>query len=271
MVCGVRSELPACLCESPYNQTEPFMMHLKHITRYSSPLIGLLIASCASTTVLAQVTASTCGPISGPGQFGPFDYRTSKSQLVIVEQYHFTAEVEALVRGKSSSIGSDIDYTLRASPNNHRALIAMMRLGEKQKTPQPMGSRYSVQCWFERAITFRPDDAVVHMIYSTYLNKQGRVPEANAQLELATLHANDNAFTHYNIGLHYFDLTNYDKALLQAHLAIALGFGKTELREQLQRVGKWSEPPQAPPASPAPEAPPAPAAASSAPSAEPAK
>jgi tetratricopeptide (TPR) repeat protein len=95
-------------------------------------------------------------------------------------------------------------------------------------------------------VTFRPDDAVVRMIYSTYLNKQGRAQEANAQLEIATVQAKDNGFTHYNIGLHYFDMKNYDKALAQAHKALALGFTQTALRDELQKVGKWSEPPPAP-------------------------
>ncbi len=222
------------------------------------------LASCvtAAAPVLAQSGAG-CGPLYSESQYGPYDYRTDRDKLPIVLGAHFTPEVEALIRGKTSARpGTDIDYTLRAIPNNHRALIAMMRLGEKEKTPQPNGSRYSVQCWFERAITFRPDDAVVRMIYSTFLGKYGRLPEANAQLELATVHAKDNAFTHYNIGLHYFDLKNYDKALAQAHRAIALGFGQTALREQLQRVGKWSEPDQ-PPSQPAQA--PAPLATSSAP------
>jgi len=115
-------------------------------------------------------------------------------------------------------------------------------LGEKEKTPQPRGTRYTVECYFERAILFRPDDSIVRMIYSTYLNSKGRAPEANTQLEIATTYAKDSDITHYNIGLHYFDLKNYDKALMQAHKALSLGFTQTALRDQLQSVGKWTEP-----------------------------
>jgi len=211
-------------------------------------LAALCAAVLASAPAWAQSGASNCGPIPIPGQYGPWDYRTDRDKLAIVLGAHFTPEVEALVRGKTSeSPGGDISYTLVSIPNNHRALIAVMRLGEKEKTPMPRGSRFSVQCWFERAVTFRPDDAVVRMIYSTYLNKQGRAQEANAQLEMATVQAKDNGFTHYNIGLHYFDMKNYDKALAQAHKALALGFTQTALRDELQKVGKWSEPPEAAP------------------------
>ncbi|MDP2323700.1 MAG: tetratricopeptide repeat protein [Gammaproteobacteria bacterium] len=237
-------------------------VHPRHVRAWLS-LITLSIGLLAAASAWSQSGGSSCGPMPLPGQYGPWDYRTDRDKLAIVLGAHFTPEVEALVRGKTSeSPGGDISYTLVSIPNNHRALIAVTRLGEKEKTTQPKGSRFSVQCWFERAITFRPDDAVVRMIYSTYLNKQGRPPEANAQLEQATVHAKDNAFTHYNIGLHYFDMKSYDKALLQAHKAMALGFTQTALRDQLQQLGKWSEPP---------EAPPTPAAASSAPTAEPAK
>lgn len=221
------------------------------------PLLALSIGLLAAAPVLSQSVGSGCGPIPIPGQYGPWDYRTDRDKLPIVLGAHFTPEVEALVRGKTSETpGGDISYTLVTIPNNHRALISIMRLGEKEKTPQPKGSRFSVQCWFERATTFRPDDAVVRMIYSTYLVKQGRTPEANTQLDQATVHAKDNGFTHYNIGLHYFDMKNYDKALVQAHKAMALGFTHTVLRDQLQQAGKWSDPPpQAPPVSAASSAP----------------
>ncbi len=203
--------------------------------------LGLFVTFLSVVPAHAQASFSTCGNLAN--SYGPFDYRTDHDKLPIVLGAHFTAEVEALIRGTTAGRpGGDIDYTLRAIPNNHRALIAMMRLGEKEKTLQPSGSRYTVECWFERAILFRADDTAVRMVYSTYLGRQGRVPDANAQLAIATEYAKDNAFTHYNIGLHYFDLKNYDKALIQAHQAISLGFPQTVLRDQLQRVGKWREP-----------------------------
>lgn len=228
-------------------------------------LAGLALAFLASSSVFAQSGGGGCGSLTNG--YGPYDYRTDRDKLPIVLGAHFTPEVEMLVRGTTNTTpGGDIDYTLRAIPNNHRALIAMMRLGEKEKTPQPRGSRYTISCWFERAIQFRPDDSIVRMIYSTYLNKNGRTPEATTQLEIATTYAKDSAFTHYNIGLHYFVMKNYDKALEQAHKAIELGFTQTALRDQLQSIGKWTEPaaPDATPATPN-EAASAPAGVTSAP------
>lgn len=218
-----------------------FCHHGRFQTHVVTRLITALLAiALFSSMALAQSNFSPCGSLEN--QYGPFDYRLQKGKLNIVEQYHFTPNVESLVSGKSSTyVGGDLDYTLRASPNHHRALIAMMRLGEKLKTPQPQGLSYSVECYFERALRFRSDDSIVRMLYATYLFKNSREPEAGRQLELASESAGDNPFTHYNIGLIYLDLKKYDQALAQAHRAYSLGFTQPALREQLKSLGKWKE------------------------------
>jgi hypothetical protein len=216
-------------------------------------VVGLLSSMFSASPAVAQVDASFCGPLDNG--FGPFDYRPDRDpptvgtgdhtyKLGLVEGAHFTKDVELLIRGHRSGVdpGGDIDYTLRAFPNHHPALMAVMRYGEKKASQKPAGLKYVVECYFERAIRFRSDDAIVRMIYATYLAKNKRTPEAIAQLELATRIAGDNAFTHYNIGLVYFDLKMYDKALVQAHRAMNLGFARTQLREQLESAGQWQEP-----------------------------
>ena len=208
--------------------------------RIGKSIVCACMALFFSSGVFAQ--GGSCGELRSSGQYGPYDFRKDHDKLPIVLGAHFTPEVETLIRGKSSTIGGDIDYTLRAIPNYHRALIAMMRLAEKEKKLQPNGSRYTIECWFERAIVFTPDDAIVRMIYSTYLSSKGRIPDANAQLDTAIGYAKDNPFTHYTIGLHYFDIKNYEKALSQAHKAIALGFSQNELKDLLRAAGKWSDP-----------------------------
>ena len=207
-------------------------------------LIGVWVAAFCAVPTWAQPAGLACGSLSqGQGGYGPYNYRTDKPKLGVVEQYHFSSAVEALVRGDTSTLpGSDLDYTLRAFPNHHRALMSMMRYGEKMKSPKPPGTHYSVECYFDRALRFRSNDTIVRMIYATFLSKNARAPEAIQQLEQATVSAADNGFSHYNIGLIYFDLKDYDKALLQAHKAIALGFLQTALRDQLQSVGRWTEP-----------------------------
>jgi tetratricopeptide (TPR) repeat protein len=216
--------------------------HFSNRVGLSIQIAGLLLAVFTNTAAFSQLVPG-CGPLRSQGQYGPYDARTDLDKLQIVLVPHFPPVVEALISGDTNRHpGGDIDYTLRAIPNYHRALIAMMRLGVRDKTDKPRDSRYTVECWFQRAIAFAPNDAIVRMIYSTYLNNKKRIPEATTQLEIATGHAKENGFTHYNIGLHYFDLKNYERALAQAHKAMALGFLQIELRDQLQGAGKWREP-----------------------------
>ena len=212
----------------------------------------------ASFPVFAQVNASICGPLAN--NFGPYDYRpekfvpddmdSHKQKRWLVESAHFLPRVEFLIGGNRPDSkeppGGDIDYTLRAFPNHHRALMSVMKYGERKKNPKPADLRYTVECYFERAIRFKPDDTIVRMLYATYLTKNSRLPEAVSQLEASDSLAAENPFTHYNIGLVYFDMKNYGKALAQAHRATALGFERTELRDLLKGVNKWQEPPAEP-------------------------
>ena len=227
--------------------------------------LSAALALALAMPAMAQMPSpSACGDL-GNGANGPFDYRNERRDLLMLgEANHFTPGVETLTRGKSSYIiGGDIHFILMMFPNHARALMAMMRLGEKEKSQTTQGALYPVECYFERALRFRPDDNLVRMIYATFLSKNARTPEALQQLEYVTAKAGDNAFTHYNAGLQYFELKQYDKALAQAHAAIALDFPRTELRELLKSVGKWIDPVAAP--APAASAASAASAAASAP------
>lgn len=212
---------------------------------FRNRFVALMFTLCVSTIwgvhAHAQGVPNNCGSIAN--HYGPFDYRTQRDKLKIVEEFHFTPEVEALIRGNTTiNPGPDIAYTLHTSPNHVRALMALVRLGEKMKTPQPPGVAFPVECYFDRAIRFEPDDTVVRILYAQFLNKHDRTGEALQQLDIAVSYAKDNAFSHYNIGLAYFDLRQFDKALAQAHKAAALGFERTELSDLLKGVNKWQEP-----------------------------
>jgi tetratricopeptide (TPR) repeat protein len=204
--------------------------------------LGFMVALAACLPAWAQVEGMACGSLQNG--YGPYDYRTDKPKLPIVDGAHFTPAVEALIRGSTSSVGpgTDLDYTLRAFPNHHRALVSVMNYGEKVKPKLPRDLPRTVECYFERALRFRPDDFVARMIYATYLAKNKRESDASKQLDLVATAANDNAFTFYNVGLIYFDMKNYGKALEFAHKAYGLGFGSTDLRDQLKKAGKWTEP-----------------------------
>jgi tetratricopeptide (TPR) repeat protein len=226
-------------------------------TKNGQFLHRLFFLGCAMLLALpawSQVSALGCGTLNNT--FGPFDYRPDKykpapgdnephaEKLRLVHIAHFRPEMEALIRGGQgvkSEVGPEFDYTLRAFPNHHRALVALIRLSEKQNSLQPRGMRYSVECWFERALRFTPDDTIARMIYVSFLIKQNRIPDAKAQLDIAERTAEDNPLTQYNIGMMHFELKNYDKALAQAHKAYAAGVVMPDLKARLEAAGQWKE------------------------------
>lgn len=199
-----------------------------------------LVACVFQVAVASAQGNAACGSLQSG--YGPFDYRTDKDKLQVVERYHFTPEVEALLKGKSTGYpGGDLAYVLRAFPNHHRALMAMTKLAQKEKAATPKGSTYSMECWFERAGRFRSNDPMVKVIHGLYLIQTGRSAAALTQLEAARELDSRDANIHYNLGLAYFDVGQYEKSLQSAHLAYAAGFPLPGLREKLKRAGKWRE------------------------------
>ena len=202
---------------------------------------GLLGAAPAAR---AQVYG-LCGELSSAGQFGPYDYRTIDPETKHkVEDYHFPPKVEALREGNASTIGGDIDYTLRAFQNNPRALLAMSRLGVKLKTERPTGVHFPVECYFDRAIRFTPDDPMPRLLYARYLKDRKRnAAEVQKQLDEAErLRGDPSSFDlDYNLGMLYFEVGAYDKSVEAAKRAYALGAPLPALAQKLKAAGKWRE------------------------------
>ena len=210
-----------------------------------SALILVAPTSMAASAVEAALDDQRCGPLAPPGQYGPYDYRTATiEQKHLVEGAHFSRENELLIRGTSQDRpGPDIDYTLRAFPNHPRALKSVMDLAAREKTPKPFGTRYTTECWFNRAIRFAPDDAQVRMVYGLFLMRAGQKQAAVEQLEVARTLGLSSGNFNYNLGLAYFQAQEYDKARLQAYKARELGYELDGLKNLLTKAGKWQEPP----------------------------
>jgi len=196
--------------------------------------------------VIAPVRAATteCGD-PFVNHFGPFDYRTASAQdKATVENVHFTAETEQLKPGAGTGDpGGDLGYTLRVFPNHPRALLAMSRLAIRDKVAMPRSAKITIDCYFDRAIRFRPDDFEVYLTYGIHLMRIGDAKGATVQFEKAAERNDAAANVHYNLGLAYVQTKDYDKALLHAQRAYALGFPLPGLRNQLEKAGKWQAPP----------------------------
>jgi tetratricopeptide (TPR) repeat protein len=162
-------------------------------------------------------------------------------QLKDLEDNHFRPYTELLVRPTTGrTIGSDLRYVLNLWPNHHRALVTLVRLGEREQTNWPKNTSYTIACYFERALDYAKDDTVVRGLYADYLAKRSEKSAALYQLDLLKKFAGQSPLAHHNAGLIYFGLGEFDRALEQAHRAEELGMPeKSLLRRQLETAGKW--------------------------------
>ncbi|MGZ3181040.1 MAG: ABC transporter permease [Telluria sp.] len=194
----------------------------------------------ASLLLAAAASALDCGVLAPQQSGGDYLNPADADKLKVVEAFHFTPDVEALRRGSSGSIAGDLAYTLEHFPNHHRALAALARLAGRQHTAHPAGARYSVECYFERALRFNSGDTQARKLYAGWLLSAQRQDEALDQLARVTEATPNDAAAQYNLGLLLLKRKDFAGAREHAHKAYALAFPFPGLRQQLQRAGQWT-------------------------------
>ena len=182
-----------------------------------------------------------CGQLAN--RYGPYDYTNQEhkvKRLPVVERAHFTPVVERLERGSTGLLADDLDYTLRAFPNHHRALYAMAKYQIANGYPLE-ATYYSADCYFHRAIRFKPDDGIVWMLYGIYKHKVKKHNEALEKYKSALKLMANSAELNYNVGLLYADMQMYDQAAKHAREAYKLKFPLPGLRNLLKEKGYWKK------------------------------
>lgn len=200
-------------------------------------LAALAGVICVSLTWGASLRAQDvpgCGALENA--YGPYDYQdpvAKRDKLQIVETFHFTPGVESLQHGNTGTVLGDLKYTLRAFPNHHRALMAIARYaleGGRIPIDDPIPS---ADCYFERAIAFRPDDAAVHVIYANYLFKRRELEDARKQYEEALRLAPESAEINYVAGLYFVDIGDLARARKLAKVAYDSGYPLPGLKKKI--------------------------------------
>jgi tetratricopeptide (TPR) repeat protein len=133
---------------------------------------------------------------------------------------------------------SDLDYTLRAIPNHHRALYAV---GRHELSDGVDPNFRSARCYFDRAIRFRPMDPIVRFLFGVFLASGQNLDEALEQYQTAQEMGLDSPELDYNFGLLYLEMDDPDAALAHARNAYDQGYPLPGLREKLRSAGIWSE------------------------------
>ncbi len=221
----------------------------------SAELPALLLGMLLLAGPLAGFAQQNCGSLENA--FGPYNYNDplirqsgyggSKGTIIdLVEGAHLRT-FESLSRPDFETMGS-IDYTLRAIPNNPRALFLLIRLhrklnGNMPKPPRVVGDSSAwpgtPECYFERAMRFVPRDPIVRQLLGVYLHWNGKYQQALDAYGQATDLGLKSAELYYNIGLAHFELKQYAEAKDNAHKAYDMGYPSPGLRNKLGSVGQW--------------------------------
>ena len=196
-----------------------------------------------------------CGPLRNLGDIGPWDYADPSSsattvdnpmgRITRVENVHFFPDVRNLNTKvlPIDRLTEEIHYTLRAFPNHPQALFAISRLERLAggKLPKRSATIYTPQvtadCFFDRALRFRPDDKDVRIVYGIHLHLRGKFKDALDQYQIAEAKGADSSFFYYNLGLLYADMKNWERAVEYGQKAYNSGLDLPGLRQRLERAG----------------------------------
>jgi len=111
------------------------------------------------------------------------------------------------------------------------------------RVARPTDARYrTAECYFDRAIRHAPRDAEVRALFGTYLHKRGELALALAEYkEAERLRPGTAPSRDYRIGMLLYDMKEYDQAVVYAKRAYAKKYHDETLRENLKKIGKWSD------------------------------
>ena len=207
-----------------------------------------LAAVAGASNEYGDVDAIGCGEIYNTGHYGPYDYTNYVHYTVNlpeVESHHFNTSVESLMGGMSSFKAiNDLDYTLRAFPNHHRALAAVSNYAfqvDYSDAEVIEGGMPSIECYFKRAVEFKPDDSIVRLIYGSFLHRKGQFELAKMQYSKALEIDPASAEAHYNLGLYYHDSGDLSMAVQHGRKAYELGYPLQGLKNKLIKKGVWDK------------------------------
>ncbi len=213
---------------------------------------GLLFSSKAPS--ICRSDAAYVGEKIGVA--GPWDYtvREPKYRWLVedVTKNHIDKDTKSQLRAKKPRVSllfGGIVYTLDRVPNHYEALrlfsVVIPKFGRERydrimQVVQASGNRpyefpASPECFFERAINWRPRDPALYLLYGIFLHKTGELESARELYDAAVKLAPKWAEAHYNLGLLLVELEQYDAAAEQEEIARKLGYPLTGLRKMLQQ------------------------------------
>jgi tetratricopeptide (TPR) repeat protein len=216
-------------------QRRTSFLHAKRPLGSGTKITDRLVVTIAITALLSSNTAIAQGDKGNRDYYHPGTTTDEKADWENAHKFHLGPALAAMKRGDWKVARDNLQFILYVFPNSPQALNSISELCvDKWKS-----AHCDADAWFEKAIAVNPDVATTWTLLGIHLQRKKRPSEAIQHFQHALkLNPNDlNA--HYNMGLAYFDLKEYDKANEQAQISYALGAPLPGLRNLLKRSGAW--------------------------------
>ena len=203
--------------------------------RYLNFLLIITFFSTFFVTASAKLPFE-CGKLKN--HYGPYDFTnpTHRAENWPIVTVHFTPNVENLIKGNIGHLTHDLDYTLRAFPNQHRALYSVIKYELQNRDRKLIRT---AECYLLRATEFQPKDETSWLLFGIYYHKKGEYQKALEKYNHSLKLTPENSQLHYNLGLLYYQIEDFDKSLYHAKKAYKQGAKLPALKRKLLKAGIW--------------------------------
>lgn len=170
------------------------------------------------------------------------DARVYVDQVIGV---HYTRAYENFARNSSSSNNGawgELDYVLQRVPNHPASLLLLIQLMRELPSTAPdlVLKLDQAKKYFQNALQIDPKQADTHVLYGMFLQIDATtLSQAIEEYETAIQLNPRNADAYYNLGLALVTRQDYEKAVIAAKKAYALGHPLPGLRNKLQAANAW--------------------------------
>jgi len=176
--------------------------------------------------------------LAAPGVPESYYGNHSKEHLAAVERHHLQQGRDKAKWDNPTYAWRDVEFILRHFPNHPDALMLAIDLSLKSRDMS------RARELFEKAVIFDPMPAAPWVIYGLFFHRHGQLDDAIMRYQEALKRDPNMVEAHYNLGLAYFALKQYEKASQAAQRAYALGYPLLGLRKKLENAGKWQAIPE---------------------------
>ena len=172
----------------------------------------------------------------GQDYYEPRITEDQKRTLANVQLYHLGPGLEAMKTGRWYQALQEFEFILRYYPNHPQVLGLVSEICVKA------GGNYCKisEDWFEKALARNPDASGTHLLYGFHMHRKRNTKAAVKSYQRALELDPDSVNAHYNLGLAYADLKEYELANKHAQLSYQLGANLPGLRVRLEKLGKWN-------------------------------